>query len=90
MDYKELIRISKKAANEWRGNHEYHQAGILVDSLCEAMETLLAEQDVAVEMMRGKCCFCKHQRDCGEDAQYVAECSNGTDWEFRGLQDRTK
>lgn len=62
----------------------------IVEKAITAIETLLVERDAAVEMMRGKCYFCKHKEDCGESAQYVAECSNGSDWEWCGTQGRTK
>lgn len=45
MDYKELIELSKKAAAEWQGTHEYYQAATLIMALCEATETLLTERD---------------------------------------------
>ena len=60
MDYKELIELSQKAANEWRGDHTFYQAGVLIDSLCTAIETLLAELDAAVDMLHGECHACKH------------------------------
>lgn len=47
MDYKELIELSKKAAMEWHGTHEYYQAATLITALCEATETLLAEREAA-------------------------------------------
>lgn len=45
MNYKELIELSQKAADEWRNDHAFYQAGTLIDSLCSAIENLLAEQD---------------------------------------------
>ena len=34
----ELIRLSKKAANEWRNTDAYYQAAVLIDSLCKRLE----------------------------------------------------
>lgn len=34
----ELIRLSKKAANEWRNTDAYYQAAVLIDSLCDRLE----------------------------------------------------
>lgn len=48
MDYKELIELSQKAATEWRNNHAFYQAGVLIDSLCTAIETIMAERDAAI------------------------------------------
>ena len=36
----ELIRLSKKAANEWRNTDAYYQAAVLIDSLCERLEKI--------------------------------------------------
>ncbi len=47
MDYKKLIELSKKAAAEWQGTHEYYQVATLITALCEATETLLAEREAA-------------------------------------------
>lgn len=58
MDYKELIEISQKAASEWRNDHTFYQAGMLIDSLCRSIEALLAERDAAVEKIRGECDEC--------------------------------
>lgn len=58
MDYKELIRISKKAEDEWRNDHTFYQAGTPIDSLCDAIETLLAERDAAVKDLHGDCRCC--------------------------------
>ena len=60
MDNKELIELSRKAAVEWQGTHEYYQTAVLITSLCDATETLLAERAAAVEMLRGECHACKH------------------------------
>lgn len=48
MDYKELIELSQKAATEWRNDHAFYQAGVLIDSLCTAIETLTTERDAAI------------------------------------------
>lgn len=34
----ELIRLCRKAANEWRNNDAYYQAAVLIDSLCDRLE----------------------------------------------------
>lgn len=34
----ELIRLCRKAANEWRNTDTYHQASVLIDSLCDRLE----------------------------------------------------
>lgn len=67
MDYKELIRLSKKAADGWRNDHTFYQAGILIDSLREATETLLEERDAAIADLTAlgqdsgdSCHLCKH------------------------------
>lgn len=36
----ELIRLSKKAANEWRNTDAYYQAAVLIDSLCKRLEKI--------------------------------------------------
>ena len=36
----ELIRLCKKAANEWRNTDTYYQAAVLIDSLCERLEKI--------------------------------------------------
>lgn len=92
MGYKELIELSQKAANEWRGDHTFYQAGVLIDSLRTAIETLLKERDAAVESLscgggRCNCCAynyhsiydypCKHCKETGGMSDY---------WEWRGPQ----
>lgn len=59
MDYKELIELSKKAAAEWEGTHEYYQAATLITSLCSAIETLLAEREAAMQYIPHQCDTCK-------------------------------
>lgn len=83
MDYKELIALSQKAANEWRNDHTFYQAGTLIDSLCSAIETLLAEQDATNVapvvhgrwIMDGKehcyCSECKHGRNIRSQIGWV-------------------
>ena len=34
----ELIRLSRKAADQWRNSDAYHQAAVLIDSLCDRLE----------------------------------------------------
>lgn len=34
----ELIRLCRKAANAWRNTDTYHQASVLIDSLCDRLE----------------------------------------------------
>lgn len=34
----DLIRLSRKAANEWRNSDAYYQASVLIDSLCDRIE----------------------------------------------------
>ena len=84
MDYKELIKLSKKAAAEWQGTHEYYQAATLITALCEATETLLVEREAAVADLTSSCgdsgdaChLCKYQ-PC---AQKYGRCIG---WEWRG------
>ena len=85
MDYKELIELSQKAANEWRGDHTFYQAGVLIDSLCTAIETLLAERDAAVEDLKSfadmgdACHLCKHLPCVQEHGRCIG-------WEWRGPQ----
>lgn len=52
MDYKELIRRLDDCG-EFDGD--------LLDDAAEAIETLLAERDAAVEDLHGDCRFCKHR-----------------------------
>jgi hypothetical protein len=40
MSMDELIRLSKKAANEWRNTDAYYQAAVLIDSLCARLEKI--------------------------------------------------
>ena len=34
----ELISLSRKAANAWRGSDTYHQAAVIIDSLCDRLD----------------------------------------------------
>ena len=34
----DLIRLSRKAANEWKNSDTYYQASVLIDSLCDYIE----------------------------------------------------
>ena len=34
----ELIYLSRKAADQWRNSDAYHQAAVLIDSLCDRLE----------------------------------------------------
>ena len=97
MDYKELIELSQKAANEWRGDHTFYQAGVLIDSLCTAIEPLLAELDAAVDMLHGECHACKHNT-VWHNVGKCTTCKHETagailpkdqcddNWQWRGLQ----
>lgn len=89
MDYKELIRLSKKAADEWRNDHTFYQAGTLIDSLCEATETLLNELDFAIQEIPQNCETCKYESLYGPGVP-CCKCEVWTgipkEWEWRGPQ----
>lgn len=87
MDYKELIEISQKAANEWRNDHTFYQAGVLIDSLCSAVEDLLAERDAAVADIPRDCKTCKHQDECAKGYEILHDCwFVASKWQWRGIQ----
>lgn len=54
----DLIRLSRKAAKEWEGTDAYHQAEILINTLCDRIETFYAADAVPVV----RCRECKHAR----------------------------
>lgn len=88
MDYKELIRLSKKAATEWKGSHEYYQAATLLELLCAAIETILEERDTAMKDLGEIPCrkTCKN----GDKCDYInavtglPDCFSCCEWEWRG------
>ena len=43
----ELIRVSKKAADAWRGTDAYHQAAMIIDMLIDRVLELESELDQA-------------------------------------------
>lgn len=87
MDYKELIEISKKAYAEWDGTHEYYQAATLIASLCDAIETLLAERDALMKDAI-RCETCLHVKECYFNELRRIDCaqSNRGHWQWRGPQ----
>lgn len=58
MDYKELIERMRRV------DCVYANGGVLQAAIAKeaatAIETLLAERDAAIEMLRGECRACKH------------------------------
>lgn len=90
MDYKELVALARKAGKEWLYSDEYHQAGALCKMAADAIETLLAERDAAVEDLwkRPHSSTCKH----GEHCDYISaitgfpDCYSCDEWEWRGPQ----
>ena len=90
--YKELSRLSKKVADGLKNDGTYYQAGIAIDSLCAAIETLLAERDEAVAYLHGDCVKCVYA-DTDENENPCAEClvnhpENGDYrdyWKWRGI-----
>lgn len=81
MDYKELIG----RLNAYSAKHQRH-GGITAEA-ADAIETLLAERDAAVEELHGRCSKCKHFHS-GPLKFPCADCclEGGTSdhWEWRG------
>lgn len=48
----ELIRLCRKAANEWRNNDAYYQAAVLIDSLCDRLEKSAAKPQTNADRIR--------------------------------------
>ena len=48
----ELIRLCRKAANEWRNNDAYYQAAVLIDSLCDRLEKSTAKPQTNADRIR--------------------------------------
>ena len=72
-DYKELIRLSKKAAKEWENTDGYYQASSLLSSLCSALEIALSEREAMLEVINylanknpKACTVCKHSNCVSE------------------------
>lgn len=59
MNYKELIERLRKQNQSFAAYNIQELPSVLEDA-STAIETLLAERDAAVEMLRGQCYACKH------------------------------
>ena len=86
MKYEELIGVLRCTSTEVDACRDCTHC----IEAANAIETLLMKLDTAIEMMSGKCCFCKHTEKCKENEQYVTECANDSDWEWCDLQNLIK
>lgn len=97
-DYKELLRLSEKSADAWRDSNEYYQAALLIDSLCEAIETLMAERDALLDAAHGSCYDCAYYKTkmhdepcvkCYYSLQYFSkptiDAGLSDCWQWRGM-----
>lgn len=91
-DYKELLRLSKKAADAWRNDGAYYQAAVLIDSLYETVETLLAERDAAVDdLKQWACCDVCKNKNLDISDYPCCDCFGGNaestydKWQWRGI-----
>ena len=48
----ELIRLCRKAANEWRNSDAYYQSAVLIDSLCDRLEKTTAKPKTNADRFR--------------------------------------
>lgn len=48
----ELIRLCRKAANDWRNNDAYYQAAVLIDSLCDRLEKTTEKPQTNADRIR--------------------------------------
>ena len=48
----DLIRLCRKAANEWRNTDAYYQASVLIDSLCDRLEETTAKPQTNADRIR--------------------------------------
>lgn len=89
MDYKELIERLRKENQSWAAYHDQGLSHALEDAV-DAIETLLAERDAAVENLSKK----PHPSSCkyGEHCDYISaitgfpDCYSCDEWEWRGPQ----
>ena len=84
MDYKELI----ERLNAYSAEHQCH-GGITAEA-ADAIKTLLAERDAAVEGLSyfTPCSACVHSDDYnnGKPCEFSTDCTYGQYWEWRGPQ----
>lgn len=78
MDYKELIKAL-------RGKNALDAIAYSTNA-ADAIETLLAERDAALEDMKGICSFCAHKKTCQFGNHLRDICVNGSNWQWRGPQ----
>lgn len=85
MDYKDLVQ----RLNAYSAEYQYH-GGITAEA-ADAIETLIAERDAAIDALNyGGCSTCKYQ-NLGYDSKPCMFCyqSRGTsgNWEWKGPQE---
>lgn len=83
MDYKELITEIRTYIVKT------YQVGFqpeICQRAADAIETILAERDAAVNEMRGICSFCAHKKTCQFGNHLRDICVNGSNWQWRGPQ----
>lgn len=96
MDYKELIDKLREDSMYHKNNSNDAKAKYF-EVIATAIETLLAERDTAVGMLRGECHACKHNvgwhnvgkcRTCIHEtaAAIIPKCQCDDNWEWHGLQ----
>lgn len=85
MDCKELIERLRKKNQSWAAYHDQGLSHVLEDA-ADAIETLLAERDAAVEDLAkiceenpDVCQYCKHMPCTGKHGRCIG-------WEWRGPQ----
>lgn len=80
MDYKELIELLSARA--------YIRGDELCKDAATAVETLLAERDEAIRMLRGKCSACKYEnrwRDEYPCCHCIFKGGMDDNWEWSGF-----
>lgn len=82
MDYKEMI-----SALEGYFNGKDLKRGDAL-RIADAMKTLLAERDAAIEQIRGECRLCSNVRKCYSDDEMMRDCArnNRRNWQWSGPQ----
>lgn len=85
MDYKELIERIEDSCDFAVAIEEDDLFTTLKDA-ADAIETLLAERDAAVEDLKGRCDICKHRCVCLFDEHRRVGCANSKrgHWQWRG------